>query len=430
MERIHFLHRLPRRDEREAARAAIDVPVPIVGRDPGIVPRNDIVHPGFPFIPLIGVPRADFREAHVGLKATDADFLRKQVQGIHGPRVPVEDAKAVAKGAGARLKGLRPVIGKEALELPVEREHAHVVREHLFKQQIGGEAGEIGGRPSDGGIPRAIFLVRHVPGDRQNVSGRPVIGPARVVAGVDFIVQQVPLQPARVHQAAGGVRAPACPREDRRDVHEVRAEGMDLAEEHRAIGPTIEPRLAPCRAIGPIGEVAAEVLRKEGSPEAVEGGMVVRPVQLPTLARHQGASNPEIEHLVELKLPDRIQQADVGVAAKMIGAPPNVAVETFGVEGEPDILVDLPVDVDPGIVHFEVIAVMAPRCALDRVETAADPHPDRDPFVVIRLNRATSKGTGHRGSHSSHQRRDGSSNYKLFPPPFEMSLHTDALPCE
>ncbi len=133
MERINFLHKLTWRHEREASWAAVEIPVPVVGRDTGIVAGNDIVHTRFPFIPLVRVPGADFGEPHIGLESADPDFMWKQVQGIHRPGVAVKYTKAGAKGAGARLKGLRPVIRKEPLELPVEREHAHVVRQHLFK---------------------------------------------------------------------------------------------------------------------------------------------------------------------------------------------------------------------------------------------------------------------------------------------------------
>ncbi len=202
--------------------------------------------------------------------------------------------------------------------------------------------------------------MRHVSRDRQDVSGRPVIGPARVVAGVVFIVQQVPLQTTRVQQAARGVRSTARPREHRGHVHEVGPEGMDLPEEDRTVVTTIETRLSARRAPGAAWEVAAEISGEKRGPEPVEGRMVERTVQLTTLARDQGASNPEVDQLVDLEFSDRVEQPNVGVAAKMRAAPPDVAVKTFRVERKLDVLVDLPIDVNTRIVDLEIVTVMAP----------------------------------------------------------------------
>src|SRR6185437_8541791 len=210
------------------------------------------------------------------------------------------------------------------------------------------------------------------------------------------------------------------------------AEGVHFTPEAYSIVTTIETG-STVRSV----KIGAEVSREQRRPEAIEGGMIEGTVQLAALAREQQTSGPDIDHFIKLKLADRIEQADRGVSSKTSPTAntlraDNIAVEAVRVELKLHVFVDLPVDVDTSVVDGELIAVglMVHRSILDGIEAGPDSHADRDPLVIVGLDRSTSIGTRQRGSHPSHQRRHGPSNYKLFPPPHNMSLHTHALPCE
>ena len=84
----------------------------------------------------------------------------------------------------------------------------------------------------------------------------------------------------------------------------MRAERMDFAVEDRAVGTASKARVA-CGAIRPPGW--PEVFREERSSEPIVGRMTERTVQLTTLIRDQGFSDPEVDLLVELESPDRIE---------------------------------------------------------------------------------------------------------------------------
>src|SRR6185437_2017750 len=136
------------------------------------------------------------------------------------------------------------------------------------------------------------------------------------------------------------------------------AEGVNLAPEGRRIVTTIETGSTTAPSV----KIAAEVGREKRRPETIEGRMVEGTVQLTALAREQHAPDPDIDHLIELKLADCIEQADRGVSSKTsptanLLRADNITVEAIRIELELAILVDLPVDVDTSIVDGELIAV-------------------------------------------------------------------------
>src|SRR5690348_5456953 len=129
------------------------------------------------------------------------------------------------------------------------------------------------------------------------------------------------------------------------------AEGVNLAPEGCGIVTTIETG----SATGGVGtvKIGAEVGGEERCPETIEGGMIEGTVQLASLAREQHTSDPDIDHLVELKLADRIEQADRGIASKILTTTGkrtrtsvHITIEAVRVELKLHILVDLAVDVD------------------------------------------------------------------------------------
>ena len=135
VERIHS--RVTRIEVVPSCRAtvALEIAIPVVRRDPGIVPRDDIIDARFPFIPVIAVERIHAGIPHIGLESADADLVRNQVQRVHGPRMPVEDAET---GRATRVRRPLAVIRKEPLEFRIKRKYARIVRQHLFKQQVHG----------------------------------------------------------------------------------------------------------------------------------------------------------------------------------------------------------------------------------------------------------------------------------------------------
>ena len=87
---------------------------------------------------------------------------------------------------------------------------------------------------------------------------------------------------------------------------------------------------------------------------------------------------------MELKLSDRIEQADRRVVTEEITsssiaiAATNVAIEAIRIELEPNILVDLAVDINTSIVDLELVAILSAvrRSVLDPVEAGTDTHAD------------------------------------------------------
>src|SRR5688572_1947728 len=64
---------------------AADVASPIVRRNAGIVAGDDIVHTCFIFLAVTGELTVKAGISRIGLKPSDPDLLRKQIQGIRGP---------------------------------------------------------------------------------------------------------------------------------------------------------------------------------------------------------------------------------------------------------------------------------------------------------------------------------------------------------
>ena len=68
----------------EGATAA-DIAGPPVRRDAGIVTGDDIVRAEFIFFACTSELTVQTGISRIGLKSPDANLLRKQIQGIHGP---------------------------------------------------------------------------------------------------------------------------------------------------------------------------------------------------------------------------------------------------------------------------------------------------------------------------------------------------------
>ncbi len=91
-------------------------------------------------LPHGAVSRINACEPNVGLKPSDTNLVRNQIQTVHRPGVAVEGAET---SSGWRAKCSCPIIGPMPFEFPVERKYTHVVRQHFFNQYINGSAGEI-----------------------------------------------------------------------------------------------------------------------------------------------------------------------------------------------------------------------------------------------------------------------------------------------
>lgn len=172
----------------------IDVPIPVKGRDPCIMPGDHIVHSGLPLLPHRAVPWINAREPHIRLESSNTNLIRYQIQAVHRPRVAIERAEAAAADARTQIVGkrARAIVGPVALKLSVEGEHAHVIRQHFFHQHIDGCPGKIRHIPRRG-VPRPILLVLHTGPDRRNISRRAIVRPGRVIARIHLIIQQIPL---------------------------------------------------------------------------------------------------------------------------------------------------------------------------------------------------------------------------------------------
>ena len=114
------------------------IAVPAEHRNSSIVSGDDVVHAILPLLPQGTVQRIDTDESYIGLEPSDADLMWNQVQPVHRPGVAIEDTETIASG-----KSSSPVVGPVPLEFPVERKHAHVVRENLFNQQVDDSSGKI-----------------------------------------------------------------------------------------------------------------------------------------------------------------------------------------------------------------------------------------------------------------------------------------------
>ncbi len=73
---------------------------------------------------------------------------------------------------------------------------------------------------------------------------------------------------------------------------------------------------------------------------------------------------------------------------------------------------DLPIDVDTSVIDLEVVAVRrrVNSVAFDGVETRPNSHADRNPLVIVGLDRSAGVDRWRRGRHPSHQRHHGPSN--------------------
>lgn len=188
---------------------SFDIAISTVGRDTSIVARDDIVHTVLKLLPHGAVQWTDARKPHIWLEPSDADLIGNEVQAVGRPRMAIENAETSRR----RSEGAGPIVGEKPLEFTVERKHTHVVRENLFDQQVDGQSGEIrhissSEVPSSKGgpcVPCSILLVLHVSGNREDIPGCSVIGTGCVIAWARFIVQQIPLQTPRVHQAVARI---------------------------------------------------------------------------------------------------------------------------------------------------------------------------------------------------------------------------------
>src|SRR5437773_8939657 len=131
---------------------------------------------------------------------------------------------------------------------------------------------------------------------------------------------------------------------------------MDFPEEGRAVVTAIEtsPTITPVSA-----ETPAEVGLIKRCSKAIKDRVVERTIQFATLCRHQHAPEPYVHQLINLELPDRIQQADIGITPETCTCTSaDVTVKTFGVELETDVLMDLPVDINTSVVDPKAVAVL------------------------------------------------------------------------
>src|SRR5687767_15813308 len=129
----------------------------------------------------------------------------------------------------------------------------------------------------------------------------------------------------------------------------MRATRMDFSKENGAIVAAIDP--------GPTwAEVPAEIGLVERRSEAIEDRVVERAIQFTSLCRHQRTPDPEVHELIELELPDRIEQADIAVTREMISTSADCTVKTFGIECELDVLMDPAVDIDTSVVDIKLVA--------------------------------------------------------------------------
>ena len=86
---------------------------------------------------------------------------------------------------------------------------------------------------------------------------------------------------------------------------------IDSPEEDHAIVTAEDTSPAPAKAPAVVDWI-------ERRPKAIIDLVVERAIQFASLCRHQGAPDPEVNDLVKLELPDRIDQADVRVTIKLI----------------------------------------------------------------------------------------------------------------
>ena len=74
-------------------------------------------------------------------------------------------------------------------------------------------------------------------------------------------------------------------------------------------------------------EAPAKVCGVERRLKAFVDRVVERPIQFAALAWHQRTPDPEVHEVIKLKLPDRIDQADIGISREMLRPPPTAQLK-------------------------------------------------------------------------------------------------------
>jgi len=98
---------------------------------------------------------------------------------------------------------------------------------------------------------------------------------------------------------------------------------------------------------------------------------------------------------------------------------------------------NLAVEINTSIVYRKLVAIMRPTRSVcrssrifDCIEAGPESHADRNPLIVISLDRSGCVDYWGRGHSPSHQCRCGPGNQKLLPQPCHIYLHRNCLPFE
>ena len=351
----------------------------VIGGDARFEAVDDIVHPTLDFLARAAVIGLNAGIPPVGLKLSDTNGDRHQIQASNRPGFSIEYAKAV----GILECGGR-VIGVELLVLPNRCNNPEILGQHFFKERVADKSQEV---TAMGERACSILLEGSTKGQRQDVSRLAEVRAVGIVAPIFLGIPEV-VGKTSCPQDVLALIGPETLSRGQAPVHANRVlqrawdkTGLKAAPERAAIVPAITPGSAKTK-------FEAEILGEKGCLGGVVGSLEKRPAQLSPLGRYLHASAPDVEIPVELQLAYCIEDVvrHPGTVARM-GV---VAEKTLGIDFKFHVLVYLPIHVKTGIVDdesfVEPVRRLVPGPPARSTETHAQRHP---PLIIDRILRPT-----------------------------------------